>query len=268
MRDYGKVYTRFWTSTELHALSPEAKLFATYLLTSPHTNMIGCFRLPYAYASADLDLGVERLTELMAELEATAFAQYDAVHSWVILPRFLKFNQIENPNQAKAAAALVATIPQASPVAMTLSEAFHEYAPAVAKLLSNGWSKDSRTVKQQFRNKEQEKEQEQEQNQKQEQEAGVGPMAARTVEMEENQPEHFSPTSAIDFPLKEGGHYTISPDKIESWQVAYPELKVDRKLGFMRDWLLANPKKLKSKGELLGWISTWFKRELTDRGLR
>lgn len=46
MREYGSVQTQFWPDLALQNLSTHAKLLAVYLLTGPHTNMLGCFRLP------------------------------------------------------------------------------------------------------------------------------------------------------------------------------------------------------------------------------
>jgi hypothetical protein len=56
MRSYGSVHTKFWINSDVQLLSPNAKLLALYLLTSPHTNMLGCFRLPIGYVVEDLQL--------------------------------------------------------------------------------------------------------------------------------------------------------------------------------------------------------------------
>lgn len=54
MRDYGLVSSQFWITPDLQSISSDAKLLGVYLLTSPHTNMLGCFRLPIGYISEDL----------------------------------------------------------------------------------------------------------------------------------------------------------------------------------------------------------------------
>ena len=53
MRDYGKVFSTFWTSDSTRGMSDDAKVLALYLLTGPHSNIIGCFRLPDGYVSED-----------------------------------------------------------------------------------------------------------------------------------------------------------------------------------------------------------------------
>ena len=46
MREYGQVQSAFWQSIDVQSWSDEGKLLALYLLTGPHANGIGCFRLP------------------------------------------------------------------------------------------------------------------------------------------------------------------------------------------------------------------------------
>ena len=218
MRDYGKIQTHFWSSSELRAVSVEAKLLAAYLLSSPHTNMIGCFRLPHAYASADLNLTVGRIGELMGELETAGFAQYDAAEMWVIMPRFLKFNRIENPNQAKAAAALVARVPENPRIRATLMQAFQDYAPTVAKALRNGSGNGSGTLPQPFRNQEQEQEQEQEPDAGGGTEALGAVQAVETVQSLETQQRQKPASAPMELPLKGGGQLSIDAATIDRWQ--------------------------------------------------
>ncbi|ECL8497802.1 hypothetical protein FTY95_05685 [Salmonella enterica] len=53
MRDYGKVNSSFWTSESIRSLSDDGRMLSLYLLTSPHANMTGCFRLPDGYLSRE-----------------------------------------------------------------------------------------------------------------------------------------------------------------------------------------------------------------------
>jgi hypothetical protein len=54
MRDYGVVRVRFWEWAKSRQLSAEERELALYLLTSPHGNALGCFRLPIAYLCDDI----------------------------------------------------------------------------------------------------------------------------------------------------------------------------------------------------------------------
>lgn len=111
MRDYGKVHTAFWASEALRDLDADGKLLALYLLTSPHTTMIGAFRLPDAYACEDLGWDAERLRNGFETLSQADFVQYDPRTKWVWIVKFLEWNKPENPNQWKAAGKLADAIP-------------------------------------------------------------------------------------------------------------------------------------------------------------
>lgn len=103
MRDYGRVYSSFWQSPEMRGLPEDARTLALYLLTSPHGNLIGCFRLPDAYAAEDLQWPIERVAEGFAKLQQTDFVTRDEATKWLFIRKFLKWNAFENPNVAKAA---------------------------------------------------------------------------------------------------------------------------------------------------------------------
>jgi hypothetical protein len=103
VRDYGRVYSAFWQSPEIRSLPEDARTLALYLLTTPHGNLIGCFRLPDAYAADDLQWTAERVSEGFAKLVEVAFVRRDEATKWVFIAKYLKWNPFENPNVAKAA---------------------------------------------------------------------------------------------------------------------------------------------------------------------
>lgn len=103
MRDYGRVYSNFWQSPETRAFTEDGRTLALYLLTSPHANLIGCFRLPDAYAADDLQWPSGRVSEGFRELAAKGFLTRDSGTQWVFIHKYLKWNSFENGNVAKAA---------------------------------------------------------------------------------------------------------------------------------------------------------------------
>lgn len=97
-RDYGRVRTQFWESDTMRALAPEVKFVGLYLLTSPHTNAIGCFRLPGAYVAHDTGMIDADLQSAFAALRGAGFMAWCERLPWVYLPNYLKHNPPENPN--------------------------------------------------------------------------------------------------------------------------------------------------------------------------
>lgn len=102
-REYGRVYSSFWQSPETRTFSEDARVLALYMLTSPHANLIGCFRLPDAYAADDLQWEPERVREGFTELEKKGFVTRDEATKWVFIHKYLKWNAFENGNVAEAA---------------------------------------------------------------------------------------------------------------------------------------------------------------------
>jgi hypothetical protein len=103
MRDYGRVYSSFWQSPETRTFTEDGRTLALYLLTSPHANLIGCYRLPDAYAAEDLLWSSERVREGFADLTSKGFVSRDESTKWVLIHKYLKWNGFENGNVATAA---------------------------------------------------------------------------------------------------------------------------------------------------------------------
>lgn len=111
MRDYGRVYCGFWASQNIRVLSEDGRTLALYLLTSPHTTIVGAFRLPDGYVSEDLQWSPERVRKGFDELLGNGFANRCETTKWAWICKFLEWNPPENPNQWKAARKIAAQIP-------------------------------------------------------------------------------------------------------------------------------------------------------------
>ncbi|MBY0241830.1 MAG: hypothetical protein K2X55_21210 [Burkholderiaceae bacterium] len=127
MRDYGKVYTAFWTSEDVQSMTEDERTLALYLLTCPHGNMLGCFRLPNAYASDDLKWTPERVSKGFAGLVAKGYIDRCERSHWVLIRRYLKWNQFENPNVGKAAGKLFGAISPPVSLKAALVAALREF---------------------------------------------------------------------------------------------------------------------------------------------
>lgn len=111
MRDYGRVYSKFWTSTDIQALSDDGRLLALYLLSGPHGTIAGVCRLPDGYVCEDLKWSAQRVIEGFAELLRKGFANRCETTKWVWICRFLTWNTPENPNQWKSARKIADSVP-------------------------------------------------------------------------------------------------------------------------------------------------------------
>lgn len=158
MREYGRVYSGFWTSDDIRGMSEDGRTLAFYLLTSPHTTIVGAMRLPDGYVCEDLNWTAGRVQKGFAELSAKGYADRCETTKWVWIRKFLTWNSPENPNQWKAANRLASQIPAACAWRVMFSEVFEQ--AGGQKLGAK--AHPSATLSQPFRNQDQESEQEQE----------------------------------------------------------------------------------------------------------
>ncbi len=112
MRIYGAVPTAFWSNKPTQHLSDQAKLLAVYLLTGPHTNMVGCFRAPCGYLMEDLNWTRETVKSALVELMQEGFISIDEQSGWVLIHEFLKWNPIRNKKQGIGVQRVFETIPE------------------------------------------------------------------------------------------------------------------------------------------------------------
>lgn len=100
MREYGQIQCAYWQKAIEEEWSNDAMLLGAYLMTSHHSNGLGCYRLPTGYVADDLGWDAERVSEGFQELFDKGFCiRYGNV---VLMPNFLSFNAISNGNVAKA----------------------------------------------------------------------------------------------------------------------------------------------------------------------
>ena len=110
-------------------MSEDGRTLASYLLSSPHSNMLGCFRIPHAYVADDLKWSSERVSKGFGELFRKGWATVPEGSNWVVIHKFLKWNQPENPNVVKAAEKLFDQIPDDCGVKPLLARAIAEFEP-------------------------------------------------------------------------------------------------------------------------------------------
>jgi uncharacterized phage protein (TIGR02220 family) len=128
MRIYGSVQIAFWENSDIQNLSDQSKLLAIYLLTGPHSNMLGCFRLPDGYITEDLKWEIQNAKKSFNNLSEINFLTRDLDSSWVSIHNFLKWNPIQNPRQGIGIQKLFDMVPMKSIV----------FKPLVNSLLAYG----------------------------------------------------------------------------------------------------------------------------------
>jgi len=112
MRQFSVIKTDLWQRQAFYELDVESKCFALYLLTSPHSTMLGAYWLPLGYVRTDMRWEQAAIEKEIATLSKVGFLFYDKCNSWVLIPSFLQTIPIRNPNQAKAIIKLFDQVPK------------------------------------------------------------------------------------------------------------------------------------------------------------
>lgn len=109
MSRYTTVESIIWHDEKFRSLPEDARMLFLYLLTSPHSNMLGIFYLPKLYACSDLQWDPERYQRGIDTLCHTLLIEVDKDIIWV--KNYLKHNQIRGPRQVKGAVTRLMSLP-------------------------------------------------------------------------------------------------------------------------------------------------------------
>lgn len=94
MRDYSKIGPQFWigkTGKKLRAAGEKAQIVGMYLLTSPHSNMLGLYYQPLLYIAHETGLGIEGALEGLLRCVEAGFCAYDDVSECVWVYEMAKY---------------------------------------------------------------------------------------------------------------------------------------------------------------------------------
>lgn len=104
------VNTRFWSDPFVQSLTIEEKLFYLYLITNEHTEINGAYEISLKTMSAETDIPVDRLSDILIKLSSTGKVAYK--DDYVILFNFSKY-QGKAPGVLKGIEIANAKLPQA-----------------------------------------------------------------------------------------------------------------------------------------------------------
>ena len=115
MRDFSMVAPSLWHSERFTGLtSDDARLAYLYLLTSPHQNSAGAYRLPDGYAASDLRWPVDRYQKARAELVTAGLVKHDASASVIMITRWFRFNAPQNEKHLTGIRRILEKLPSQS----------------------------------------------------------------------------------------------------------------------------------------------------------
>lgn len=138
MARFASVSPGYWTDGMVRAWTDTQKLLAIYLLTCPHRNLQGLFRLSVRYAADDLEWSEAKTKKALEKLIEDGFVEYDWSAKVILLPRALRYYQPKTDPQIKGALQALAQVP-ATPLKDRFMElAVEEQAEKLVDALVNG----------------------------------------------------------------------------------------------------------------------------------
>jgi len=98
-----------WADTWFEGLNPTEKLLWVYLLTNPHTNMLGIYQISIKRIKFDCGINDETLSKALKRFrnDKKAFFLFE---EWMFLPNWMK-NQSMNTNMVKSARKIYTCLP-------------------------------------------------------------------------------------------------------------------------------------------------------------
>lgn len=264
MRNYTKIAPTFWTGKTGRAIrkgGPEGVVVALYLMSSPHSNMLGLYYQPLMYMAHETGLGFEGASKGLQRCIEAGFCHFDEESEmvWVVEMAAYQIGVGLKPTDNRCLG-IQKYFNQLSENPL-LDFFFDRYQadfhlkprrptdPSKRAGNSTGQQAPSKPLRSQ----------EQEQEQEQEQDSCGEPEPLRLISPSP------PPEPVIDLPLTRSGTHSILQAKVDAWSEAFPAVDVLAELRRMRAWLDARPRERKTAGGIERFIVGWLGKS-QDRG--
>ncbi|BAE74453.1 hypothetical protein SGGMMB4_02686 [Sodalis glossinidius str. 'morsitans'] len=341
MRDFGKVSPQFWigkTGRDLKKMGPEALIVAMYLLTSPHSNMLGLYYIPVQHIAYETGLGMEGASKGLQGGVETGFCHYDFESEmvWVIEMAKYQIGAYLKPkdNQCLGIQRLYDSLPENYLLSMFFDKYHQSFHLTNCRENCRGFGRKKarasegayKALRSQEKEIEKEKEKDKhllpgaEKTQLQagekscgelpdgfsgsepdaepshaQPETGVRPLSDGASKPDA-EPPHAEPDTGmrplsggaskrgeatqrngaglhapsepvfISLPLNDGSEFSVTEALVTEFESLYPAVDVRQELRNQRGWLLAQPRRRKTRRGIRRFVSGWMCREQDRAG--
>lgn len=99
MAYYRTLHLSFWTDPKVDDdFTPEDKYFYLYLLTNPHTNLVGCYEISSRQMERETGYNVDTISRLLKRMEEThKVIRYDRKSKEMLILNWHKYNWTKSP---------------------------------------------------------------------------------------------------------------------------------------------------------------------------
>lgn len=242
MREYARISPKFWigeTGTAIRELGAQAQLVALYLMSSPHSNMIGMYWQPLSYIAEEVGLTAQAVEKTMISLIDIGFCCYDLQTKVVWIKEMAKYQIGERldakDKQSKGVQNAYNDVP-GNPFLRDFFEMYSEALNMTHARTYEGASKPLAGTSEASKAQAQEKARAKAQAQ----------AAADT-----------SPT-VMQIPLVGGEPHAITQARIDFWKPLYPAVDIVQELRKMAGWCSAHEERRKTAKGIEKFITAWL----------
>lgn len=135
---YGKVHDVYWESERIATVDDRAALLGLFLISGPHRNAIGCFKLGMGALTDNERFkkwGIEGVSKGLLDLSAIGFIVRDERTGWTLIDNALKHDPIKGDKAAIHALSLTERVPRNTAVYQVLKEKLEPQLMPYAKAL-------------------------------------------------------------------------------------------------------------------------------------
>jgi hypothetical protein len=248
MRNYGKISPRFWigeTGKKIRG-DHESQVLALYLMSSPHSNMIGIYHCPVMYMAYETGMSHEGASKALKSLIEAGFCDYDEASETVFVVRMANYQIGESLKPGdKRVEGLKRDLEKIHPDRFRYrfleiyGEAFSlaDHSSKTSPL--EGSSKG-------LRSQEQEQEQEQEQDISATSEISLGAEDEKKID------------SVVQIPLNDNSERAITEAEYAEMVSLYPAIDVLSELRKARGWCLGNKSRRKTRAGVMRFLHGWL----------
>lgn len=113
---YRNVSMNFWTDSKVDdEFTPEEKYFMLYLLTNPHTNILGCYEISMKQMERETGYNMDTINRLLGRMQDThGVIRYDAATKEILIVHWHKYNWQKSEKVLKALVDAASCIKSAS----------------------------------------------------------------------------------------------------------------------------------------------------------
>lgn len=94
MREYARLYPSFWTGNtgkQIKNLGYECTIIGAYVVSSPHSNMIGLYYLPLQYIAYETGVDLRNTEPALCKLASIEFCFYDTESEFIWVPEMARY---------------------------------------------------------------------------------------------------------------------------------------------------------------------------------